>query len=397
MQKHAFAYGSLDLFPNVSKESVKLYGLVSVQAVLCIVYILFGAGVIIVKVAIHASSPVFFELLREAVAAPLLFGLSALFGQRCLPSAKDLPRFLAAGLCLFGNQMTSIVGLKLTSPVVATVWQSSIAIWMASVTVLAGCEKVSVQKALGIAVAVAGSVFIVISDAHLTGEGEAHMSHRRWGHFLLFAKCVCSSAYMGLMKDLSAKYQAVPILANCFAIAGALSLALHCFISKVPSLLQFTCWSNSPYMMEECFDGAWRVRADIWGALTYEVIFGTLVAWLLLHWASQQVRASEAAAFATVQPATACAVSSILVVMKGPAWAMAHGIWLPGARNVFGVLLIIVGLLLTILNGVHAQHAGEAGPMLPRSMQNSHSVEHDSEIAPDSGASIPSACGAGVA
>jgi len=400
MQKHVLAYGALDLFPGVGKESAKLYGFITVQAVLCIVYMLLGAGVIVVKVAIHASSPVFFELLRQAVAAPLLFVLAALLGHRCLPEVRDAPRICAAGLCLFISQMTSIVGLKLTSPVVATVWQSSAPIWIASLAVLSGREKVGVQKALGISVAVAGCIFIVISDAQLAGEGEAHMSHRRWGHLLLFTKCVFGSAYRWLMQDLSTRYHVVPILANCLAFATGLSLALHCFITKVPLLLEFTCWSNSQYMMEECFDGAWLIRSDIGGALAYEVLFGTILAWLLLHWANRQLKASEAAAFVTIQPATACGVSSCLFMSKGPAWAMAHGIWLPGARNVFGVLLIIVGLLLTMLDRVYAQpRTGEAGPALvhnsPR--RDVHSLQRDQEIAIGSDASMPSARCAGVA
>lgn len=351
MQKPAQNYGALDLLES-SFQPAKLHRLLWVHIVLCFVYVLFGAGVIIVKLTLHTSNPVFFELLRELASTPLLYILALATGSAGLPQLRDVPQLLAAGVCLFGNQMLSIVGLKLTSPVVATVWQTSIPIWTISLAVLTRSETLSVQKALGILIAVGGAIFIVLADAQYTGFSEAHISHKKWGHFMFFTKCLSNAGYLVCTQHLSVKYKAVPVTAWCFTISSILSLCLWLLVSTRSDLLTFTCWSSWKPALDDCADGAWRIRAEMLMPLAYEVLCCTLVAWLLLVWASQHVKASEVATYVVIQPATTCSVSAVLVLMKGPGWATMHGIWLPGARNVLGVAMIVAGLLLVMLRQV---------------------------------------------
>ena len=70
-------------------------------------------------------------------------------------------RVMALGLCLYFNQLFYIVGIDMSGVVVATCMQPTIPVFTAMIAVLLNLEAGSLQKFIGIALAVSGSICMV--------------------------------------------------------------------------------------------------------------------------------------------------------------------------------------------------------------------------------------------
>lgn len=80
-----------------------------------------------------------------------------------LPKRSDLLHVGALGVCLFFNQLMYILGISLSGVLVATCMQPTIPVFTAMLAVCLQLESGSVQKFLGIGLAVLGSMSMVSS------------------------------------------------------------------------------------------------------------------------------------------------------------------------------------------------------------------------------------------
>ncbi len=78
-----------------------------------------------------------------------------------LPQRQDLWRVMALGLCLYFNQLFYIIGIDMSGVVVATCMQPTIPVFTAMIAVMLGLEAGSLQKFVGIVLAVGGSICMV--------------------------------------------------------------------------------------------------------------------------------------------------------------------------------------------------------------------------------------------
>ena len=89
------------------------------------------------------------------------------------PKRQDLPHIAALGVCLFFNQLLYIIGISLSGVLVATCMQPTIPVFTAMLAVLLKLESGSIQKFLGIGMAVVGSMSMVRS-ASLRSSRDSH-------------------------------------------------------------------------------------------------------------------------------------------------------------------------------------------------------------------------------
>ena len=82
-----------------------------------------------------------------------------------LPQRQDLWRVAALGLCLYFNQLFYIIGIDMSGVVVATCMQPTIPVFTAMIAVMLNLEAGSLQKFVGIVLAVGGSICMVSSPA----------------------------------------------------------------------------------------------------------------------------------------------------------------------------------------------------------------------------------------
>ena len=89
--------------------------------------VLFGLGNVFGKMGLSGTNPVVFALVREATAGPLLLLLAYALERRTslksISTRQDLLPFFISGLCLYGSNLTYILGLKFSNSTTASVWQ----------------------------------------------------------------------------------------------------------------------------------------------------------------------------------------------------------------------------------------------------------------------------------
>ena len=78
-----------------------------------------------------------------------------------LPRKRDLLPITGLGICLYLNQLFFILGIDLSGVVVAACMQPTVPVFTALIAVMLKLEAGSMQKACGIALAVAGSISMV--------------------------------------------------------------------------------------------------------------------------------------------------------------------------------------------------------------------------------------------
>jgi len=94
-----------------------------------------------------------------------------------LPQRQDLGKVMGLGLCLYFNQLFYIIGIDMSGVVVATCMQPTIPVFTAAIAVMLNLEAGSLQKFIGIVLAVGGSICMVSNsdDPHsLRGHDKSH-------------------------------------------------------------------------------------------------------------------------------------------------------------------------------------------------------------------------------
>lgn len=115
------------------------------------------AGVFLTWAVDRFSGAAFSLCMELRDAAPM--GVRMLAGL--LPQRQDLWRVMGLGLCLYFNQLFYIIGIDMSGVVVATCMQPTIPVFTAMIAVMLNLEAGSLQKFVGIVLAVGGSICMV--------------------------------------------------------------------------------------------------------------------------------------------------------------------------------------------------------------------------------------------
>ena len=192
---------------------------------------LLGVGSVVSKVGLEGCNPVIFALLRELLAAPLLFIMSVFLENspssgveegECSPAhpdggatrgrgcftCLDAIQFLLAGSMvphnggstasarerarrarrarrpcepptraarraqLFGTNLGYIVGVKFLGATAAAIWQSSLPVFATVIAMLVGYERLTLLKGVGVLCAFAGCAFLTLFNSKPESGGE---------------------------------------------------------------------------------------------------------------------------------------------------------------------------------------------------------------------------------
>jgi drug/metabolite transporter (DMT)-like permease len=166
-------------------------------ALLVLVMVIWGSTYVVTKAGLDELPPMLFALLRFAVASACLLPL-ALFrgGARALPRPRPWGTLTLMGLAGVGvYYVTFNLGMAYTTASQASLVQSSLPAVTAAMAALWLGERVSRRRALGIGLAVAGVLLIVIRTAPDPGApspllGNALMvcTVLSWGVYTMLAK-----------------------------------------------------------------------------------------------------------------------------------------------------------------------------------------------------------------
>lgn len=334
-------YGTMKL-GNSSAKAIPRPSALAVHAALIATFAVFGGGAFASKFGIYAGSPMLFELVREAVAGPMMCLAAKWFGGPWLPQRDHAFLLLLTCLMFVCNQVFFFAGLKLTEPIFASAWQVAIPIFTTLVAVLLGYEQATKTKTMGIIIACSGAVLMNMLQARSSAAG-SH-PHMFAGHACFLLQSMATSGYIILSKPLLEKYPPLSVTGWCFTLGSVFMLMLTAAGNGSETVLNLMCSGASIRATEMCLNLSWSIPPSMIIPLFYEIVGCSFVGWFLLTWANRFADASTVATYSVTQPFAASILSGISILLFGFRWAQAYGIEMPGIHHLVGVLVISLGL-----------------------------------------------------
>lgn len=250
------------------------------------------------------------------------------------------------------NQIFYIGGIARTSVTHAGLIQAVQPVLVLLLAFVLGMEALSFRKWVAMLLAFVGVGTLLVGRP-------PQGSTARWtGDLMLFVACAVFAYYTILMKDAAAIYDGVTLNALVFGLGAFLLLP---FCARSVGQVR---WAHIP--------------AQAWWGLTYMVLFGSFVAYLIYAYALQELAASKVAAFSYLQPLMAVALG---------VWLMREQVTM---RIAAGGAMILAGVYLAQLEhhrknyrgrcrmqlGKAATRCNEYSPELSRVMVPSHRSAH---------------------
>lgn len=281
-----------------------LYGLIALM-------VAFWSGNFIVgKVALREFPAVLLSGLRVGLAGLLMLPVYLWEGRKVQDrwTAGDVPLLVWLGVVGVAlNQLFFVAGLSRTS-----VAHSAIIIGLTPMSVLAiaaftGLETLTVRKAAGMAIALAGVA--ILKAFEKPGQGAT------WtGDLLTFGACFTFALFTVFGKRATARHSTVTV--NTFAyVGGGLALA------------PLTLWQGWGFSFGSVSAGGWL-------ALVYMALFPSVIAYLIYYYALARIPASRVSAFSYLQPLVATLLGVVILNERITASLVAGG-----AVILFGVYL----------------------------------------------------------
>ncbi|MEZ5017892.1 MAG: DMT family transporter [Flavipsychrobacter sp.] len=189
--------------------------------------IFYGAGFTVAKLLMpRLIQPLGFIFIRVSVVC-LLFWMSWFFGKkyRATIEKKDWVILILGGL--FGvalNQMLFFLGLNNTMPIHASLVMLSTPILITIIALFVLKERITWDKALGLALGVGGAALLMSAGKEVTALGK----DTAWGDFLVFLNATSYAIYLVIIKRLMSKYRPIIVIRWVF-LFGLLFVTPFCW------------------------------------------------------------------------------------------------------------------------------------------------------------------------
>ena len=255
-----------------------------VHAALIVVQIAFASQSVEGKIAMaprvgggEGISPLALAMVRMLGAAVFFQAFSR--GTRSLRPTTTRDHAVLAGLSLLGitlNQTLFLLGLRLTTPMTASLVGVTIPVIAAVMAVGAGQERASWRLAAGLGSSIAGV-------AWLTGVGHVDV-----GGLVVLGNSVSYAAYIVYSRETIRRLGALTVITWLFAWGATLfaPVGIPCVVAELP---------------------AWTPRG--WCFLGYILLMPTIIAYLCTAWALGRTTATVVAIYIYIQPVIAAVLA----------------------------------------------------------------------------------------
>lgn len=224
--------------------------------------------------------------------AMVLFWIISFFCKREDVEHKDMIKlFGAAMLAIVLNQGCFIFGVKLTSPVDASIIATSMPLIAMVLAAMILKEPISGKKVAGIATGATGALLLIVGSS-FSGEHVYGSDNYILGDILVLLAQCSYALYFVMFKGFVSKYSIVTIMKWMFTYSFLCAL---------------------PFSYNELMETAWSdMDWDIVGALAVVVLGGTFISYLLVIVGQRNLRPTVAAMYNYVQPVIACSIAVFL-------------------------------------------------------------------------------------
>jgi len=263
--------------------SDQLKGHLSVAAA----YIIFGLNVVVCKDIANAEAvtpDVLFSL--RAIGASALFWLLSLFLPKEKVEKGDLWRIaLASFLGLFLTQMTFLVGITMATPIDSAILGTLGPVFTMFFAYFFVREPITGKKAGGVAVALAGVIFLILNTVHAGGASAT----TPLGFILLLLNSLTFSMYLGIFRPLISKYSVVSFMKWAFLFALLMSLP---FSAKGLLTMDYAA-----------------IPVAVRWEIAFLIFFATFIAYSLIPYGQKRIRPTLVSMYNYLSPIIATIVS----------------------------------------------------------------------------------------
>ena len=279
-----------------------------------IAYSIFGFNIIVCKdLTGEGLIPPLGIFTLRSIGAGGLFWLVSLFQPKEKIDRDDYIKIFAASMLgFFTCQVTFLVGLPHITPMDCSIMTAMAPIYTMVTAAIVLKEPISIQKAGGVALRLAGIIYLIISrGAVQSGASQS----TPFGIFMIVLNVLSFCMYLGIFKPLIAKYSVVTFMKWIFLFSALVSVPLS---SKA---LISVDWTGIPSIQ--------------YAELSYLIICATFITYYLIPIAQKRIRPTLISMYSYVQPIIAIAIS-IAIGMDTLTWQKALATLL-----VFGGLIIV--------------------------------------------------------
>ena len=250
-------------------------------------YLIFGLNVVLCKDIANAQAvaPIVLFTLR-ALGASALFWLGSLFLPKEKVDRKDLPKIaLASFLGLFGPQVTFLVGITMATSIDTAILGTLGPVFTMVFAFFFLGEPITGKKAGGVAVSLAGVLFLIFNSVH----GGGASATTPLGFVMLLLNSISFSLYLGIFRPLIAKYSVVTFMKWSFLFSLVLALP---FAGKG---LVTTDYAAVPPVV------LWEIG--------YLIVFATVIAYFLIPYGQKFIRPTLVSMYNYLSPMVTTVVS----------------------------------------------------------------------------------------
>ena len=250
-------------------------------------YLIFGLNVVLCKDIANAQAvaPIVLFALR-ALGASALFWLGSLFLPKEKVDRKDLPKIaLASLLGLFGPQVTFLVGITMSTSIDTAILGTLGPVFTMVFAFFFLGEPITGKKAGGVAVSLAGVLFLIFNSVH----GGGASATTPLGFVMLLLNSISFSLYLGIFRPLIAKYSVVTFMKWSFLFSLVLALP---FAGRG---LVTTDYAAVPPVV------LWEIG--------YLIVFATVIAYFLIPYGQKFIRPTLVSMYNYLSPMVTTVVS----------------------------------------------------------------------------------------
>jgi drug/metabolite transporter (DMT)-like permease len=191
---------------------------------------------------------------------------------------------VAAVLMGITRKVMMMYGLSRTSPIDGSIIATTSPLIVLIVSTLAGIERLSIRKVLGLIIGFTGAVAVVI-----TSNSASHIHSEMWGNIMMICSGTVTAIYMVFFKRLVSKYRITTMLRAIYTISAVVMLPFG-----IDSVIEID------------FSG---MNTHLLLATAFVLIVPTYLPNLLLNFSLRYLQPTVSSTYTYIQPVLAVALS----------------------------------------------------------------------------------------
>ncbi len=265
-------------------------------------YTIFGFNIILTKdlMGSGALSPLGLFTMR-AIGAALCFWTLSLFAPSEKVEKRDLIGIaLASFTGFFLTQVSFLKGITMATPLDCSIISTLSPVFTMIVAALILKEPISLKKAGGVLLGLAGIILLILNSVTVKRTGAAETTP--YGIVLLIINSLSFAIYLGAFRPIIRKYSVVTFMKWIFLFAIVMTLP---FTAKEIVTLNYSA-----------------IPGKCWWELAYLIVMATFVAYYLVPVGQQRLRPTVVSLYSYMQPIIATA-TGIALGMDRLTWTKA--------------------------------------------------------------------------